>query len=193
MGKLERQAQEQRIQGNIQKAVLVSVGIAGGLAIALVAPNLFQVARMFGFKITRLHDKSRTAVARLIEKGYMTQESIDGKDVLVLSKKGEDVLETLDQHTTKRQKPKRWDKRWRLVVFDIPEKRRKTRNKLRNVIVSAGFIKVQDSVWVYPYDSEDLIALLKTDLRLGREVLYAVVEKIENDAWLRRHFKLPVS
>ena len=53
-----------------------------------------------------------------------------------------------------------------------------------------GFIRLQDSVWVYPYDCEDLMALLKADLKLGSAVLYMVVEHIENDKHLRAEFGL---
>ncbi len=53
-----------------------------------------------------------------------------------------------------------------------------------------GFARLQDSVWVYPYDCEDLMALLKADLKIGMAVLYMIVEHIENDKHLRAHFSL---
>ena len=53
---------------------------------------------------------------------------------------------------------------------------------------SAGFLQLQQSVWVYPHDCEDLVALLKADLHIGKDVLYLIVEKIERDAWVRKHF-----
>jgi len=56
---------------------------------------------------------------------------------------------------------------------------------------SAGFVRLQDSVWVYPYDCEDFTALLKADLHIGREVIYIIAESIENDGWLREQFNLP--
>ena len=54
-----------------------------------------------------------------------------------------------------------------------------------------GFVRLQDSVWVYPYDCEDFIALLKAELKIGRDVLYAIVDTIEHDKNLRQHFNLP--
>ena len=54
----------------------------------------------------------------------------------------------------------------------------------------SGFLCIQGSVWVYPYDCEDLVALLKADLHIGKDVLYTIVEKIENDAWIKKHFNL---
>jgi DNA-binding transcriptional regulator PaaX len=85
---------------------------------------------------------------------------------------------------------KKWDKRWRMIVFDVPEKYRKSRDKLRATLRSLGFVQLQGSVWVYPYDCEEVVALLKADLRLGASTLYAIVEKIENDGKLREEFGL---
>lgn len=53
-----------------------------------------------------------------------------------------------------------------------------------------GFVRLQDSVWVYPYDCEDFIALLKAELKVGKDVLYAIVDTIEFDKHIRRHFGL---
>ncbi len=53
-----------------------------------------------------------------------------------------------------------------------------------------GFLRIQDSVWLYPYDCEEFVALLKADLHIGKDVLYAVIESIEDDSRIRRHFRL---
>lgn len=86
--------------------------------------------------------------------------------------------------------PARWDKKWRIVIFDIPEKRRRTRDEVRRLLTSVGFYRLQNSVWVYPYDFEDIIGLLKTDLGIGKDVLYIIADEIENDKYLRQHFHL---
>ncbi len=61
---------------------------------------------------------------------------------------------------------------------------------LRRTVKSLGFFRLQDSVWVFPYDCEDFVALLKADLRVGKNALYVIVEKIENDKHLKEHFGL---
>lgn len=88
-------------------------------------------------------------------------------------------------------KPKKWDRQYRLVMFDVPEKRKRIRDLLRREMREIGFLRVQDSAWLYPYDCEEFISLLKADLRIGKDVLYAVVDSIDNDAWVRKHFNLP--
>ncbi len=88
------------------------------------------------------------------------------------------------------RKHHRWDKRWRMVVYDIKENRRGVRVKLQELLRGFGFYKLQNSVWIYPYDCEALMILLKADFKIGTDVLYAVVEKIENDQKLKTHFGL---
>ena len=90
-------------------------------------------------------------------------------------------------------KKRRWDRRWRVVIFDIPEKRKSVRVSLRRFMEEYGFVRLQNSVWIYPYDCEDLIALAKTNLRLGADVLYMIVERLERDKHLREHFVLSLT
>jgi DNA-binding transcriptional regulator PaaX len=76
------------------------------------------------------------------------------------------------------------------LVFDIPEKRKGLRQKVRNTLITIGFERLQDSVWVYPYDCEDLIMLLKAGFHVGDDMLYMIVDSIERDKDLRDHFQL---
>ncbi len=97
-------------------------------------------------------------------------------------------LELLDR--IKLEKPAKWDKRWRVVIFDIWERRRPVRDKLRIMLKKAGFYKIQNSVWAYPYDCEELIAFLKVEMRLGSGVLYMIVEGIEQNQKIQSYFGL---
>src|SRR3989338_5623807 len=53
-----------------------------------------------------------------------------------------------------------------------------------------GFVRIQDSVWAYPYDCEEVLAFIRTELRLGGGVLYLIAEGIEHDRSLRAKFDL---
>lgn len=45
-----------------------------------------------------------------------------------------------------------WDGKWRVVIWDIPEKRRMTRDLLRYKLKQLGFEKLQRSIWVTKKD-----------------------------------------
>ena len=94
----------------------------------------------------------------------------------------------MSAYTIKR--PRKWDGKWRVIIFDIPEKKRAARTRVREILTAAGFQRLQDSVWVFPYDCEDVIGLMKTDLNVGKHLLYMIVDQIENDRFLRMDFDL---
>ena len=44
-----------------------------------------------------------------------------------------------------------WDKKWRVLIFDIPQELHKNRIQLRRKLKSLGFVMLQKSVFVFPY------------------------------------------
>ena len=191
MGIVESEARTRRKRRDIQNAVLSAVGIAGVLAVTMIAPNIFQaLPRILGDKY-KLGYRAKTAAGRLAKKGLLRFVLRNGVRCAELTEKGRKALALETMKTAQLSKrPRRWDKQYRLVMFDVPQYRRATRDRLRRVMRECGFLRLQDSVWIYPYDCEELMALIKADLRIGKDVLYAVVESVENDAWIKRHFGL---
>lgn len=191
MGKFEAEARFERRKGYVQKAVLATVGIAGILLVAMTAPNALQLLGKFGKGKKRFGEEARSALSRLAGKGLIVFEERGGKKYARITESGKRILALEEQKAAVRAKHGgRWDKRYRMVIFDIPERKRGIRASLRTTMRESGFLCIQGSVWVYPYDCEDLIALLKADLHVGKDVLYTIVEKIESDAWIKRHFGL---
>ena len=88
------------------------------------------------------------------------------------------------------KRPRRWDGKWRVLIFDIPESNRFIRATIRQTLAAVGFICLQGSVWIYPYPCEEFVALLKADLRIGKRLLYMIVEELESDGWLKEKFNL---
>ncbi|MBP9715283.1 MAG: hypothetical protein KBD52_02245 [Candidatus Pacebacteria bacterium] len=196
MNNLEQELRDIDKRKNIQKIILRSIYALGILSVGAIAPNVFQIIKMFEDPDKRKKNLKYTinrSFTRLREKGFVEIIEINGKKVARLTKKGEAQIGFLEKHNFKIKKPKRWDGRWRVVIFDIIERKKKTRSILRQTLQQIGFVKLQQSVWVYPYDCEDLVSLLKADFKLGKEVLYMIVDKLENDWQLRLDFKLPNS
>ncbi len=128
------------------------------------------------------------AKKELVKKGLLVvEDSLHGK-VMRITELGKSALER-ELLIAKRVDTK-WDGKWRVIIFDIPEKRKLTRDKLRYSLVSVGFIKIQNSVWVYPHPCENLISLLKADFKIGKDVLYLIVDQLEGDSYLQEQFNL---
>jgi CRISPR-associated endonuclease Cas2 len=89
-----------------------------------------------------------------------------------------------------RQKP--WDKRWRMVFFDIgdsPETER-VRFKLRYTLKKLGFVMFQKSVYLYPYPCRQEIMRVKELLKVPGSVRFAEVSELDDDGEMRRRFRL---
>jgi|SRR3989344_379808 len=193
MGILEKEAKRIRRLQAFQQGLLAAVAVGGIVVIAATIPNAARLLRyMPGYKKgARFNHQAKTALGRLAAKGLVTFEERNGKRYARITETGEQLLALESMREASMQKQKRWDSRWRVVLFDIPERRRGVRNRLRLFMQEYGFVRLQDSVWIYPYDCEDLIALVKADFRIGADVLYMIVERLERDKHLREHFKLP--
>src|SRR3989344_9211739 len=118
----------------------------------MVSPNALQMLKLFG---VRPHKRRKELIKRtydkLIEKGFL----ISRNGFLEISEKGSLALELLKDGNAKLKTPKKWDKKWRILIFDVDESKRPIRDKLRRSLISVGFQRLQDSVWIYPYDCED--------------------------------------
>jgi DNA-binding transcriptional regulator PaaX len=187
VGELEKKYKERRRRADLQELVLSTVSAAGIIAVGLVAPNVLGALKKLGMLPTaRQKDSIRAARVRLIKNGLLRWE---GKK-LRLTEAGEKKLRYLRLQDYKMPLPKKWDERWRVLIFDIPEKRKGLREKIRNTLVVVGFVRLQDSVWIYPYDCEDLITLLKADFKVGKDMLYMIIDTLEYDAPIRKKFGL---
>lgn len=192
MEKVEAEARKKRLYTHVQQALLATVALAGVVLVAAVAPNLpLALNKLPAIKRAKLRYQYRTALGRLAAQGYIVFEKRDGKQYARITESGHKALE-FEQEKAKlnNTKKRRWNGRWRVVIFDIPERRRRTRDRLRMMMQETGFVRLQDSVWVFPYDCEKFISLLKAELKIGSAILYMVVEHIENDKHLRAHFGL---
>lgn len=168
--------------------VLKVIAGAGLLAMALCAPNAIQALNLDKRYRRRAH--VHLVLERLVRKGFVRVTSDGEKRCVSLTTKGERYVEEYEEGRMVLQKPAEWDKKYRILIFDIWEKRKRTRDALRDFLSRLGFVRLQDSVWVYPYECEEIAALLKSRFRVGNGLLYIVAESIENDRWLRKAFDL---
>lgn|SRR3989344_2514219 len=177
---------------NTTRVILGCVAVAGILSMAVLAPNTLQSLQMFGIGGKRRWDKHYvpTVISRLVGQGYIEFQKTNKGTFARLTEKGILRLKQYELGDYSIPKPKRWDKKYRIVIFDIREYRRGVRDHLREHLFRVGFIRLQDSVWVYPYDCREFIILLKASFKIGKDILYIEADSIENDKWLKEHFQI---
>ena len=187
MGIKEAESARRTRKNELKRIILDAVKLAGIVSVFVVAPNVVGAMAKLGIiRSPRQKNVVERSCDRLARAGLLAWE---GKK-LRLTAKGEFALRTLRARDYATHKRRHWDRKWRVLIFDIPEYRKGLRDKLRHTLQDIGFVRLQDSVWVYPYDCEDLITMIKADFHIGRDVLYMIVDTIEGDSSLKKRFGL---
>ena len=88
------------------------------------------------------------------------------------------------------KQPGSWDNLWRLTIFDIPEKKRRARDALRNKLRELGFLELQKSVFIYPFSCRDEIDFITEYFEIRPYVRYIEARFINNEAELKLKFNL---
>lgn len=97
--------------------------------------------------IRRLREKKLIEIDKRADEVYVALTEVGAKEYLRLKVLDADLYE---------------DDRACLVVFDIPESKRKLRKSLREFLSYAGFIPIQKSVWLSKFNAGNAISKLLT-------------------------------
>lgn len=89
-----------------------------------------------------------------------------------------------------RKKEKKWNGKWFLVFFDVPEIQRNKRDFLRKFLLKLGFYRYQKSVYLFPYECEQEINLIKKMVEGAKYMKYIIAEKIEDEHIAKIYFNL---
>ena len=175
----------------IALSVLAVASIPVLVAGAGVMGNAVQCFKMF--KGSRKYSKKQINSAvdninnqKLIE--YVTDKN--GKTIVKITKKGEARLRQFSIDLIKIKKPKKWDGKWRIVMFDIPMRFTKGREALRYHLKDLNFFQFQKSIWVHPYPCEDELIFITDFFGIGQYVEILTAERISRDKELKNHFHL---
>ena len=130
---------------------------------------------------------------RRFEKDKLVKiEEVDGETTVEITKEGIKRALTFKLSTMKIKKPRRWDRLWRLVIFDVKEDKKAARDRFRESLKSLGFYMMNESVFVHPYSCFDEVEFLRQVSGVGKEVIYIVANSIEGAIDLEGHFGFSV-
>jgi len=123
--------------------------------------------------------------SKLIQK----KKDYNGSIIVSLTEKGR--LRALNYSFKKfSNRKEKWDGKWRMVAFDVPNECRKGRDALRYRMKIGGFYMLQDSLFIYPYDCEKEIKAIIDLFKLQKYVRLGILEDIDNNEELKKKFKL---
>lgn len=119
---------------------------------------------------------------RHLKKMGFIQSFTEGKEEYIeLTGRGIKRLEKLSYESLKISKPEKWDKKWRLVIFDIPADDRAESEQFRRKLLSLGFIKIQGSVYTHPFECTTEIDFITSRLNISHRVIIFIASAIRNE------------
>ncbi len=182
-------------ENSIPKKILLAIGdktkdLLEVGAIIIFDPNTLLKGYSLYHRDLPNHRVISNGIYSLKRYGYLKEKRTKNEGKLYLTPKGriEIIRNILKQ---KKDKKLKWDRKWRAVIFDIPETRRRDRDFLRKELHWIGFKELQKSVWIFPYDfGKELETLLKFwKIEFRGDIRFLTIEKI-NDKGLRKYFNL---
>lgn len=116
-------------------------------------------------------------------------ENPDGSVTIILTEVGKKkaLRYKIDELKIPKQK---WDGKWRIVIFDIPEKKKRAREALRGKLRDLDFYNIQKSVWINPFECKEIIDFIVEYFGIRQYVRYIEAGFINNEAELKLKFNL---
>ncbi len=169
---------------------------AGFMVLSLVSPRGGAIVAQEFFKSyfrRKVFERNRLLrdVKNLQSKELIRLEELgDGKVKILITDKGKKKALTYKIEDIKLDRSRKWDRKWRLIIFDIPESHKDGRNALREKLNSLRFYTLQKSVYITPFPCEDEINFITTVFDVQKYVLMMTVSYFEGGEKLRKYFSI---
>ncbi|OIO46061.1 MAG: hypothetical protein AUJ31_02640 [Parcubacteria group bacterium CG1_02_39_15] len=179
-------------RSEIVKDILDACLTSGLVMIAATSPYfLINLLKTYPKWKKYPHKKVYNTFYRLKKQGLIKVESKNKQIYISLTRDGRKKAGIYQINNLKIGKPKKWDKKWRALIFDVAQLKRTYREALRGKLKELGFYQLQKSVWVHPFNCKAEIELLKDFFGFSeKEMRLMIVENIGNDKELKKLFIL---
>jgi DNA-binding transcriptional regulator PaaX len=185
--------------GQLKDLVFSAIGISIVLGGSIfISPN-FPIVLGALVKIVEEIKKEQIPKAKIkrvlktLEKRRLISLDQEGDEVMVriLDSNNIDILRySIKELLSIKRKKQKWDHKWFLVIFDVPEQEKNKRDYLRRFLTQIGFYQYQKSVYAFPYRCEKEIALVKKIIEGGKYMSYIVADSLEHEDELCVHFQI---
>ena len=168
-------------------SAICNVAIAFGTPHAHTARGAYLALRKFDELQDLSNQQLQACVRHIIGKKYIR---IERGGSIFLSEKGISVSGRAAIRALKPHVPRVWDKKWRLVLFDIPEHRKVSRDKFASHLKLMGFITLQKSAFVFPHPCFEEIEALGDYHNIREHLTLILAESIDRERELKKLFSI---
>ncbi|MBI2593230.1 hypothetical protein HYW44_01130 [Candidatus Daviesbacteria bacterium] len=174
---------------DLTKDLLLLAGLGLVIPVALIAPGLPLAIKPFLKRRHYYPSEIKKTINRLQTQKLISINYQEKETKMELLEKGRKRVLSYEIEKLKLSRGK-WDGIWRVVIFDIPEKKRGARDFLRSMLKELGFYKLQKSVLVTPWECRDIVDFVKHYYFVGDYVTLISTSNLEQENYLKKYFNL---
>lgn len=180
------------MKATTRKKLLLLLASGIGLSLARTPKQYLRVIKETHKTFKEIDKRSllRSVNKFKFERIVSFKEAPDNTVSIILTEAGKKKALKYKLDDLKINNPRKWDKKWRLVIFDIPEKKKNAREALRSMLKRLGLYQLQRSCFVYPHNCEDEINFVIEMFEIRTYVSIIEATKITNEASLKLKFEL---
>lgn len=175
--------------GEIAEIILSTLLVVGVIAVAVTMPNAVQLFKYFLPKNSVDRSRINRSVYRLERGGYI--ETKGGKSgPYALTQKGREKAMRYAIKQMRIASQRTWDKKWRLIMFDIPEKKVQSRRAINLALKRLGCVQYQKSVFITPFPCSKEIDFVGECFEVREHIRIIVASEVEGTELLKKEFAI---
>lgn len=176
------------------KEVLALLGMGSFLVLSVAVPSLPALVKPI------LNEKSNKDWKRYnqwylqrtlkrLKKQKMIDFDIEEEEMVVkLSNRGKQKILKYSLEEMEIKRPRVWDRKWRLIIYDVPNQKRRAADDFNRMLSDLGMYRMQRSVFICPFPCEEEVEFLREFLGISEYVWMLTVTHFENDKVFRDYF-----
>lgn len=116
----------------------------------LVYPEYSKLMRYY--KSRQDARRFQKLISYLKNKGIIKIKEIENKEAILITPKGQNKISDIIIKVQSANLKKRKDKKWQMIMYDIPKNKNRERQFFRKELKLLGYQMIQKSIWASPYN-----------------------------------------
>lgn len=181
----------QKPLAKVARKVLLNLAGSGPLKFTRSPQGYFKILEPRDVTWESFNKKSLYAALGKLYRAKLISivETLDGITEITILEDGRRVAEeNLVYEIIAR--PPRWDKKWRLIFFDIPEDKKSAREAFRYHLRRLGLKEFHKSTFIFPFPCSKEIDKLASRFDIAPHIRMATAESVDGEFEFKKHFNL---
>ena len=153
--------------------------------------SLHRAFREFDALQEATDEQLRNLSKYIVGRKYVTiRKNPYGFVEITLTENGKRAMQSAAIRVLRPLKQPNWDRKWRIVIFDIPNYAKRSRDAFAATLKRLGFLPIQNSVFVCPYPCEEELEVVADFYGVSENIDIIVAEHITKEKEWKRVFGL---